>query len=86
MTDQFRDLAQSYLTPHEAEIGRQATFNYMRLARVEVAQHSHRVYYVFPTAASPRVLVLPSQQRIWQIAGAALGALLVLFLLVRLIA
>ncbi|BBJ37395.1 hypothetical protein SSPO_001130 [Streptomyces antimycoticus] len=85
LTDEFRNLAQSYLAPHEDEIGREATFKYLRLARVEAPQHPHRVYYVFPTNTSPQVVVLPSQQRTWQITAAALGALLVLFLLLRLV-
>ncbi|WP_432590497.1 hypothetical protein ABVG11_37745 [Streptomyces sp. HD1123-B1] len=85
LADEFRNLAQPYLAPHEGEIGREATFKHLRLARVEVPQHPHRVYYVFPTDTSPQVLVLPSQQRTWQIAAAALGALLVLFLLLRLV-
>ncbi|MFF4484732.1 hypothetical protein ACFY1A_48405 [Streptomyces sp. NPDC001520] len=85
LTDAFRKLVQPHLEPREGEIARQATFTYLRLARVEVLQHPSRVYYVFPTVTSPRVLVLPSQRRTWQIAATALGAVLVLFLLLRLV-
>jgi hypothetical protein len=80
----FLHLVQPHLTPHEGEIARQATFRHLRLARTVVPQHPHRVYYVLPTAASPRVLVLPSRRRTWQIAVVALVALLALVLLLRL--
>ncbi|ADI12491.1 hypothetical protein SBI_09373 [Streptomyces bingchenggensis BCW-1] len=69
----------------EGEIARQATFKYLQLARAEAPQHPHRVYYVFPTVTAPQVLVLPSRQRTWQIVAAALGALLVLLLILRLV-
>ncbi|WP_344319764.1 hypothetical protein [Streptomyces yatensis] len=85
LTEAFRNLVQPHLEPREGEIARQATFTYLRLARVEVLQHPSRVYYVFPTVTSPRVLVLPSQRRTWQIAATALGAVLVLFLVLRLV-
>ncbi|MEU1666198.1 hypothetical protein ABZ547_21770 [Streptomyces sparsogenes] len=81
LPDGFRKLVQPHLTPHKGEIARQATFKYLQLARAEAPNHPHRVYYVFPTASSPRVLVLPSQQRTWQIAGATLCVVLVLLLI-----
>ncbi|MFK4189190.1 hypothetical protein ACI2L4_35195 [Streptomyces sparsogenes] len=81
LTHGFRKLVQPHLTPCKGEIARQATFKYLQLARAEAPNHPHRVYYVFPTASSPRVLVLPSQRRTWQIAGATLCVVLVLLLL-----
>ncbi|MDT0382434.1 hypothetical protein RM572_27115 [Streptomyces sp. DSM 42041] len=74
ISNRFRDLAQPHLRPQHNEVARRAEFTYLRLARVVSHQHAHRVYYVIPTAAAPYVLTLPSQQRIWQIAAAALGA------------
>ncbi|MGK7235843.1 hypothetical protein [Streptomyces hygroscopicus] len=85
LTDGFRDLVQPHLAPREGEIARQGTLKYLRLARVETPQHPHRVYYVVPTVTSPRVIVLPSRHRTWQIAAATLGAVLVLFFLLRLV-
>lgn len=84
LTGEFRDLVEPHLIPRQGEIDRQATFRYLRLARMTTPQHPHRVYYVFPTDTSPRVLVLPSQRRTWQITAVALGTLLILALLLRL--
>lgn len=84
LTSGFRNLVQPHLAPREGEIARQATFRYLRLARVAAPRHPHRVYYVIPTAASPRVLALPSQRRTWQITAVVLAALVVLALLYRL--
>ncbi|MCN9243751.1 hypothetical protein NGF19_23710 [Streptomyces sp. RY43-2] len=84
-TSEFRRAVQPYLTPSKGEIARQATFQHLKLARVVASQHPHRVYYVIPTASSPRVVILPSQRRLWQIAAAVLGALVVLITLLQLL-
>jgi hypothetical protein len=65
---------------------RQIALRHLPLARVAVALHPHRVYYVFPASIRPHVLVLPSRQRSWRIAAAVLGALMVLAVLSWLIA
>ncbi|MEU0739869.1 hypothetical protein [Streptomyces sp. NPDC006134] len=84
-TSEFRRAVQPYLSPVKGEIAWQATFKHLKLARAVAPQHPHRVYYVIPTAGSPRVVILPSQRRLWQIAAVVLGALVALITLLRLL-
>lgn len=83
LTALFPDLSPR-LKEHTNEISRQATLRHLTVARVTVLQQPHWVYYVFPGHDTPQVRALPSRQRTVQIAGAALVALAVLVLLLRL--
>ncbi|MFD5748940.1 hypothetical protein [Streptomyces sp. NPDC127033] len=83
LTREFGQSLQTLLLPHQQEIARHATARYTRLARVTVADHPHRVYFVFPAASGPDVLVLPSQQRTRQLAAILIGALVLLALIAR---
>ncbi|MFE1521674.1 hypothetical protein ACFW9I_33480 [[Kitasatospora] papulosa] len=83
LTKEFGPSLKMLLAPHDREVARHATAKYIRLARVAVAEHPHRVYFVFPTPEGPRVLVLPSQKRTWQITAVVLGALALLALIAR---
>lgn len=74
LTKEFGPILKTLL-PHQQEIARRTTARYLRLARVTVAEHPHRVYFVFPTTTGPEVLVLPSQKRTWQLTAVVLGAL-----------
>ncbi|MFG2432555.1 hypothetical protein [Streptomyces sp. NPDC048590] len=85
LTKEFGPTLQTLLLPHQHEIARRAAAKYMRIARITVTEHPHRVYFVFPTATGPYVLVLPSQKRTWQITAIVLGALAILALVVRLV-
>ncbi|MGW1410934.1 hypothetical protein [Streptomyces sp. NPDC002403] len=84
LTKEFGPSLKTLLLPHDQEIARQATAGYTRLARVVVAGHPHRVYFVFPASGGPHVLVLPSQRRTWQITAIVLGVLVLLALIARL--
>lgn len=83
---EFGSTMQTRLLPQDQEIARQTDLRHLPLARVAVMLHPHRVYYVFPAFTELHVLVLPSQQRTWQIAAALLGALIVLAVVSRIIA
>lgn len=74
------------LLPHDQEIARHATLRYIRLARVAVPEHPHRIYFVFPAPEGPHVLVLPSRRRTRQITALMLGVLVLAALIARLIA
>lgn len=83
LTKEFGPNLKTLLLPHQQEIARRATARYLRLARVTVAEHPHRVYFVFPTDTGPEVLVLPSQKRTWQITAVVLGVLVLIALVAR---
>ncbi|MEU5214161.1 hypothetical protein [Streptomyces sp. NPDC020742] len=85
LENEFKALLKPHLKPRDGEIAREADLRYLPLARVVVPEHRHRVYYVYPGRSTLQVLVLPSLQRTWQIAGAVLGGLVVLYLLSRLL-
>ncbi|WP_326680883.1 hypothetical protein [Streptomyces sp. NBC_01237] len=85
LTKAFGPTLKTLLLPHDQEIARHATARYIRLARVVVTEHPHRVYFVFPASTGPHVLVLPSQKRTWQITAIVLGALVLLALIARLV-
>ncbi|MYX10883.1 hypothetical protein GTW98_29485 [Streptomyces sp. SID8375] len=82
---EFKALLKPRLKPRDGEIARKADLQYLPLARVVVPEHRHRVYYVYPGQSKLRVFILPSSQRTWQIAGAVLAVLAVLYLLSRLL-
>ncbi|MFE2159930.1 hypothetical protein ACFW9M_19205 [Streptomyces lydicus] len=85
LEDDFKALLKPHLKPRDGEIAREADLRYLPLARVVVPEHRHRIYYVYPGQSKPQVFILPSPQRTWQIAGAALAVLTVLYLLSRLL-
>ncbi|MFD7894845.1 hypothetical protein [Streptomyces sp. NPDC059743] len=66
--------------PHE--IKRDVSVRTLRLARVELVNDPHRVFYVFPGKTEPQVVRLPSRQWVQRASGIAAGvvALLVLVL------
>ncbi|MEV7957465.1 hypothetical protein [Streptomyces sp. NPDC088141] len=74
------------LAEHDGEIARHVDLKYLPVARVAVAAHPHRVYYVIPTPKAPYVLQLPSPKRVGQIAAVVCGALVVLAVVLRLFA
>ncbi|MFE0191591.1 hypothetical protein [Streptomyces sp. NPDC058989] len=82
---EFKALLKPRLKPRDGEIAREADLRYLPLARVVVPEHRHRIYYVYPGKSAPQVVILPSPQRTWQIVGAVLGVLAVLYLLSRLL-
>jgi hypothetical protein len=86
LTKEFGTNLKTLLTPHDREVARHTTARYIRLARVVVAEHPHRVYFVFPSSGGPRVLALPSPRRTRQIAAIVLGVLALVALLVRFLA
>ncbi|MGW8355369.1 hypothetical protein [Streptomyces wedmorensis] len=73
------------LVVREGEISRRISLRHLSLARVTLAPHPHRVYFVIPAQEGPRVLVWPSRRRTWLIAAVALAALAVLVAVSRLI-
>lgn len=74
------------LRGNDGEIARTVTVRTTRIARVVVAEHPHRLYFVLPVpSGGPHVLVLPSCKRTAQLAAAALGALVLLLFLVHLV-
>ncbi|MEV7383287.1 hypothetical protein [Streptomyces lydicus] len=85
LEDDFKALLKPRLKPRDGEIAREADLRYLPLARVVVPEHRHRIYYVYPGKSKPQVFILPSSQRTWQIAGAALAVLTALYLLSRLL-
>jgi hypothetical protein len=76
---------QTRLAPRPDEIARRATLRHLPLARVQVHQIPHRVYYVFPRHSALQVRTLPSRHRVWQAVAAALAILAVLILLLSVI-
>ncbi|WP_327286869.1 hypothetical protein [Streptomyces sp. NBC_01198] len=67
------------------EIARRATLRYLPLARVQVHQQAHRIYYVYPRDDTLQVRTLPSRHRGGQIAAGVLGGLALLILLLVLL-
>jgi hypothetical protein len=74
------------LRKEDQEIARRVKLKFVRFAKVALDEHPHRVYYVFPALGQPKVVVQPSPRRVWQIAGIATGAFLLLMLINWLIA
>ncbi|MEV6782070.1 hypothetical protein [Streptomyces sp. NPDC051098] len=81
----FGQSLRTQLLPQRGQIARQVALKHLSLARVAVALHPHRVYYVYPTTSEPHVLVLPSQRRVLQSAAALIAVVAVLVVVSRLI-
>ncbi|MFF0751679.1 hypothetical protein [Streptomyces sp. NPDC004267] len=62
------------LRPHPGEITRRISVRHLSVARVTLAEHPHRVFFVIPTAADPYVVRVSSPRRVWQFAAIALAA------------
>lgn len=82
----FGSALKPLLRPHPQEIARRTELTYVRFAKVALAKHPHRIYYVFPTLSQPKVVVQPSAKRAWQIAGIVTGVVLLLVLISRIVA
>ncbi|WP_411077116.1 hypothetical protein [Streptomyces sp. cmx-10-25] len=74
------------LLPREGEVSRRITLRHLSLARVTLASHPHRVFFVVPAPDGPRVAVWPSGKRVRLIAAVASAALLALAVVYRLLA
>lgn len=85
LADDFTDLP-AHLNTRIGEIARRATVRHLTLARVVSPLTPRRVYYVFPGYQAPVVRALPSTTWTWQITVAALGALIVLIVLLTALA
>ncbi|MFE8939374.1 hypothetical protein ACWDNT_13485 [Streptomyces sp. NPDC000963] len=79
-------LLESWLLPHEGEISRRITLRHLPLARVVLASHPHRVFFVVPGRGGPHVAVWPSKERARLLAAVALAALVTLAVVYRLLA
>ncbi|MFC8586018.1 hypothetical protein ACFUGD_15905 [Streptomyces sp. NPDC057217] len=75
------------LLPREDEVGRRVTLRHLSLARVTLASHPHRVFFVVPAPGGPpHVAVWPSEKRARLIGAVALAALVALVVVWRLLA
>ncbi|MGW4164807.1 hypothetical protein [Streptomyces sp. NPDC004788] len=63
------------LRPRPREITRRISVRHLSVARVTLAEDPHHVHFVIPTTSAPYVLRVSSPRRVWQLAGIALAAL-----------
>ncbi|MFE4830355.1 hypothetical protein [Streptomyces sp. NPDC056672] len=67
------------------EIKRDVSIDTLRLARVELVNDPHRVFYVFPGTAGPQVVRVPSRQWVQRASAIAAGAVALLILVLVLV-